>query len=141
MPGRWASGCRAAGGRAAGEPVGGVSASEDPKGRWPGGGHGCGNAPDLPAQPGRAGGVAGSARHILAAGAGRVRPGRGSAGRGGVMTQTEAVTVRKHVVVDTPIERAFSVFTGGFGDFKPPEHNLLGAPITETVFEPPVGGA
>ena len=27
-----------------------------------------------------------------------------------------------------------------FGDFKPPEHNLLGAPIAETVFEPRVGG-
>jgi hypothetical protein len=43
-------------------------------------------------------------------------------------------------VVDAPIERAFSVFTGRFGDFKPPEHNLLGAPIAETVFEPRVGG-
>ena len=56
------------------------------------------------------------------------------------MAQTEAVTVRKQVVVDTPIERAFSVFTGRFGDFKPPEHNLLGAPIAETRFEPHVGG-
>ena len=52
----------------------------------------------------------------------------------------EAVTVRKEVVVDTPIERAFTVFTGRFGDFKPPEHNMLGAPIAETVFEPRVGG-
>ena len=56
------------------------------------------------------------------------------------MTQTDAVTVRKQVVVDTPIERAFSVFTDRFGDFKPPEHNLLGAPIAETVLEPRVGG-
>ena len=56
------------------------------------------------------------------------------------MTQTDAATVRKQVVVDAPIERAFSVFTGQFGDFKPPEHNLLGAPIAETVFEPHVGG-
>src|ERR1700751_4274703 len=56
------------------------------------------------------------------------------------MTETEAATVRKQVVVDAPIERAFSVFTGRFGDFKPPEHNLLGAPIAETVFEPQVGG-
>jgi len=52
----------------------------------------------------------------------------------------EAVTVRKEVVVDTPIERAFTVFTDQFGDFKPPEHNLLGAPIAETVFEPRAGG-
>jgi uncharacterized protein YndB with AHSA1/START domain len=56
------------------------------------------------------------------------------------MTQTDTATVRKQVVVDAPIERAFSVFTGRFGDFKPPEHNLLGAPIAETVFEPRVGG-
>ena len=56
------------------------------------------------------------------------------------MAQTEAVTVRKQVVVDAPIERAFTVFTDRFGDFKPPEHNLLGAPIAETVFEPRVGG-
>jgi hypothetical protein len=35
---------------------------------------------------------------------------------------------------------AFSVFTGRFGDFKPPEHNLLGVPIVETVFETHVGG-
>ena len=56
------------------------------------------------------------------------------------MTQTDAATVRKQVVVDVPIERAFSVFTGRFGDFKPPEHNLLGAPIAQTVFEPRVGG-
>jgi uncharacterized protein YndB with AHSA1/START domain len=56
------------------------------------------------------------------------------------MAQTEALTVRRHVVVDVPIERAFSVFTAGFGDFKPREHNLLAAPITETVFEARVGG-
>ena len=57
------------------------------------------------------------------------------------MAQTQAVTVRKQVVVDAPIERAFTVFTDRFGDFKPPEHNLLGAPIAETVFEPRVGGS
>ena len=55
------------------------------------------------------------------------------------MTQT-AATVRRHVVVDAPIDRAFFVFTERFGDFKPPEHNLLGAPIAETVFEGRVGG-
>jgi len=56
------------------------------------------------------------------------------------MAQTEAVTVRRQIVVDAPIERAFAVFTGRFGEFKPPEHNLLGAPIVTTVFEPRVGG-
>ena len=48
--------------------------------------------------------------------------------------------VRRQIVVDAPIDRAFAVFTERFGDFKPPEHNLLGAPIAETVFEPRVGG-
>jgi uncharacterized protein YndB with AHSA1/START domain len=56
------------------------------------------------------------------------------------MTGTEAPVVRKQIVVDAPIERAFAVFTEGFGAFKPPEHNLLGAEIAETVFEPRVGG-
>jgi uncharacterized protein YndB with AHSA1/START domain len=56
------------------------------------------------------------------------------------MGQEEAVTIRKQIVVAAPIERPFTVFTGRFGDFKPPEHNMLGAPIAETVFEPRVGG-
>lgn len=56
------------------------------------------------------------------------------------MGQAEAVTVRRQIVVDAPIERAFTVFTRQFGDFKPPEHNMLAAPIAETVFEPRVGG-
>jgi uncharacterized protein YndB with AHSA1/START domain len=56
------------------------------------------------------------------------------------MTQTQTAVVRRHVVVDAPIEKAFSVFTDRFGDFKPPEHNLLAAPIGQTVFEPRVGG-
>ena len=56
------------------------------------------------------------------------------------MTQETAVAVRRQIVVEAPIERAFTVFTERFGDFKPPEHNLLRAAITETVFEPKVGG-
>ena len=56
------------------------------------------------------------------------------------MTEAQTATVRKQIVVYTPIERAFTVFTSRFGDFKPPEHNLLGVPIAETVFEPRVGG-
>jgi uncharacterized protein YndB with AHSA1/START domain len=56
------------------------------------------------------------------------------------MTQAPAAVVRRQIVVAAPIEKAFAVFTERFGDFKPPEHNLLGAPIEETVFEPRVGG-
>jgi uncharacterized protein YndB with AHSA1/START domain len=55
-------------------------------------------------------------------------------------TPASATSIRHDVVVEAPIERAFTVFTDGFGTFKPPEHNLLGAPIAETVFEPRVGG-
>jgi uncharacterized protein YndB with AHSA1/START domain len=53
---------------------------------------------------------------------------------------TEAPAVRHHVVVDGTPARAFAAFTERLGDFKPPEHNLLGSPIAETVFEPRVGG-
>jgi uncharacterized protein YndB with AHSA1/START domain len=56
------------------------------------------------------------------------------------MTQAADVVVRLQIVVEAPIERAFTVFTERFGDFKPPEHNLLGTAIADTVFEPKVGG-
>jgi uncharacterized protein YndB with AHSA1/START domain len=56
------------------------------------------------------------------------------------MTQAAAAVVRRQIAVEAPIEKAFAVFTERFGDFKPREHNLLAAPIAETVFEPRVGG-
>jgi uncharacterized protein YndB with AHSA1/START domain len=56
------------------------------------------------------------------------------------MTQAAAQVVRRQIVVDATIEDAFATFTARFGDFKPAEHNLLAAPIAETVFEPRVGG-
>jgi uncharacterized protein YndB with AHSA1/START domain len=55
-------------------------------------------------------------------------------------TPATATTVRSSIVVEAPIERAFRVFTEDFGSFKPPEHNMLGVEIAETVFEPRVGG-
>jgi uncharacterized protein YndB with AHSA1/START domain len=55
-------------------------------------------------------------------------------------TQTSDTSVRNSIVVEAPIDRAFSVFTDGFGTFKPREHNLLEVPIAETVFETHVGG-
>jgi uncharacterized protein YndB with AHSA1/START domain len=55
-------------------------------------------------------------------------------------TQAQDTAVRAEVVVDAPLERAFSVFTEDFGSFKPPDHNLLAVEIAETVFEPRVGG-
>jgi uncharacterized protein YndB with AHSA1/START domain len=55
-------------------------------------------------------------------------------------TPAQATSIRHEVVVEAPIERAFSVFTKGFGSFKPPEHNMLGVDIAETVFELSEGG-
>jgi uncharacterized protein YndB with AHSA1/START domain len=56
------------------------------------------------------------------------------------MTQATSPVVRRDIVVEASAEKAFSVFTERLGDFKPPEHNLLEAPLAETVFEPRVGG-
>ena len=56
------------------------------------------------------------------------------------MTETDVAVVQKEIVVEAPIDRAFMVFTEHFGEFKPPEHNLLGVAIAETVFEARVGG-
>lgn len=53
---------------------------------------------------------------------------------------TDTTEVRRHVVVQAPLDKAFATFTERFGDFKPPEHNMLATPIAETVFEPRVGG-
>ena len=55
-------------------------------------------------------------------------------------TPAEATAVRHEVVVEAPIERAFSVFINDFGAFKPREHNMLSVDIAETIFEPRVGG-
>ncbi|HYZ29069.1 MAG TPA: SRPBCC family protein [Thermoleophilaceae bacterium] len=55
-------------------------------------------------------------------------------------TQVSGTATRHAIVVEAPIERAFSVFTEGFGSFKPREHNMLEVEIAETVFETHVGG-
>ena len=54
--------------------------------------------------------------------------------------QPIVTTVRHSVVVEAPVDKAFKVFTEDFGRFKPPEHNMLGVEIAETVFEAQVGG-
>lgn len=57
------------------------------------------------------------------------------------MSQSARLTSVRHlVVVDAPIDRAFKVFTEDFGRFKPPEHNMLGVEIAETVFDAHPGG-
>src|SRR5436305_6968822 len=55
-------------------------------------------------------------------------------------TRTTGTTVHCAIVVDAPIEGAFQVFTEDFDQVKPREHNMLQVDISETVFEPRVGG-
>jgi uncharacterized protein YndB with AHSA1/START domain len=55
-------------------------------------------------------------------------------------TQATATAVRRSIVVEAPIERAFRVFINDFDRIKPREHNMLEVDISETVFEPHAGG-
>lgn len=55
-------------------------------------------------------------------------------------TQAADTSVRHAIVVDAPVEIAFSVFTENFDSVKPRAHNLLDVDIAESVFEPRVGG-
>ena len=56
------------------------------------------------------------------------------------MSFADDTVVRREIVVEAPIAHAFSTFVERFGDFKPPEHNLLASPIARTTFDPQVGG-
>ena len=51
-------------------------------------------------------------------------------------TQAEATSVRSSIVVDAPLDLAFSVFTDDIGSWFPSEYNLLDTDIVERVFEP-----
>jgi uncharacterized protein YndB with AHSA1/START domain len=55
-------------------------------------------------------------------------------------TQATDTSVQSSIVVEAPMERAFSVFTEGIGSWFPTEYNLLDVEIAERVFEPRVGG-
>jgi uncharacterized protein YndB with AHSA1/START domain len=55
-------------------------------------------------------------------------------------TQAADTSVRTSIVVDAPIDRAFTVFTDAIGSWWPPEHHILEAQLAEMVFEPRVGG-
>ena len=54
--------------------------------------------------------------------------------------QTTDTSVRSSIVVDTPIERAFSVFTEDIGSWWPAEHHILQAEPAGMVFELREGG-
>ena len=55
-------------------------------------------------------------------------------------TQATSTSVRKEIVVDVPVERAFRVFTERFDQIKPRDHNMLEVDIAESVFETREGG-
>ena len=55
-------------------------------------------------------------------------------------TKAQQASVQKQIVVEAPIERAFSIFTEDFDSIKPREHNMLDVEIAETVFEAREGG-
>jgi uncharacterized protein YndB with AHSA1/START domain len=54
--------------------------------------------------------------------------------------QATDTSVQAEVVVDAPIERAFSVFTEDIGSWWDPSHHILEAELAEMVFEPREGG-
>jgi len=55
-------------------------------------------------------------------------------------TQTTDTSVRTSIVVDAPVERAFSVFTDDIASWWAPEHHLLPGELASMVFEPRAGG-
>ena len=55
-------------------------------------------------------------------------------------TQTANTSVTSSVVVDAPIEKAFSVFTDGIATWWSPDHHILQTELAEMVFEPHEGG-
>jgi uncharacterized protein YndB with AHSA1/START domain len=54
--------------------------------------------------------------------------------------QATETSVRTSIVVEAPVERAFTVFTDEIGSWWRPDHHILEAELAEMVFEPRVGG-
>lgn len=54
--------------------------------------------------------------------------------------QETATSVQESIVVEAPVERAFTVFTEEIGTWWHPEHHILEGELAEMVFEPRVGG-
>lgn len=55
-------------------------------------------------------------------------------------TSTADTAVKVSIVVEAPVDRAFSVFTDDIGSWWAPGHHILQAELKEMVFEPRVGG-
>ena len=54
--------------------------------------------------------------------------------------QATDTSVHTSIVVEAPVERAFSVFTEDIGSWWNPDHHLLEGELADMVFEPRVGG-
>ena len=54
--------------------------------------------------------------------------------------QATDTSIQTSIVVEAPLERAFSVFVDDFDAIKPRDHNMLAVDIAETVFEARAGG-
>ncbi|MEA2495812.1 MAG: hypothetical protein QOJ29_3723 [Thermoleophilaceae bacterium] len=54
--------------------------------------------------------------------------------------QAPSNSVNKSIVVNAPVERAFTVFTDQIGSWWPPDHHVIDAPLADMVFEPREGG-
>lgn len=57
------------------------------------------------------------------------------------MNHSKETSVQSSIVVEAPIDRAFSVFTEDIGSWWPPEHHILESELAEMVFEPRQGGS
>jgi Activator of Hsp90 ATPase homolog 1-like protein len=55
-------------------------------------------------------------------------------------TSTTDASVTTSIIVQAPLERAFSVFTEQIGTWWPTEHHILQSELVEMIFEPRVGG-
>lgn len=55
-------------------------------------------------------------------------------------TQSATTPVHASVIVEAPIERAFSVFTDDIGSWWSPDHHILESELAVMVFEPRAGG-
>ncbi len=55
-------------------------------------------------------------------------------------TKTAETSVQTSIIVEAPIERAFSVFTDGIDTWWPADHHILQGELAEMVFEPYEGG-
>ena len=56
------------------------------------------------------------------------------------MSDSRATSVETSILVEAPLDHAFSVFTEDIGSWWPPNHHILQSELAEMVFEPHQGG-